>query len=234
MDKLQRIDSEWELCYQGLARSEFFRKLDEGGLERNHYKGFLRESYHNTRQNPQTMAMFVAHVKSDDSRLKAKFLKHAAMEMGHDEMALNDLRALGENVETIRHGRPLVATEAMSGFVLFQIQHRNPLAFLGYSYHLETLPVRIGDSALASLLKLGIPADAFSFLKEHVDADPVHSKWNREYVEGFVQTDSDLDAVIFGLRGTCELHGMMFQSLLDGASGDRQSWTPVAQTAVVN
>jgi pyrroloquinoline quinone (PQQ) biosynthesis protein C len=233
MDKLQRIDAEWEICYQRLARSEFFRKLDEGSLELNHYKGFLRESYHNTRQNPGTMAMFVAHVESDDARLKAKFLKHAAMEMGHDELALDDLQTLGEDVEGIRHGRPLVATEAMSGFVLFQIQHRNPLASLGYSYHLETLPVRIGASALASLLKSGVPADAFTFLKEHVDADPVHTKWNREYIEGFVQSSSDLDALIFGLRGACELHGMMFQSLLDASSGTGQSWTPAGQTAAV-
>lgn len=233
MDRLKHIDAEWNACYEKLSRSEFFRKLGSGALELRHYKGFLRESFHNTRQNPATMALFIAHVKTGEPKLKAKFLKHTAMELGHDEMALDDLRALGEEVDSIRTARPLIATEAMAGFIMMQIQHRNPLAYLGYLYHLEAIPVRMGAAAMSALGGLGIPPNAVGFLKEHLEADPLHSKWNREYIEGFVQSDSDFDAVIFGLRGTSELHGMMFQSLLDEASGTGQSWMPVAQTAKV-
>lgn len=233
MENLKRIDSEWETCYLRLTRSEFFRKLEEGRLEPKHYIGFLRESYHNTRRNPLTMALFVAHLQSGSPALKAKFLKHAAMELGHDEMALDDLKVLGDDVDAVRNANPLIATEAMSGFISFQIQHRNPVAFLGYSYHLEALPVRMGASAMGVLLNLGIPSNAFTFLKEHVEADPVHSKWNREYAEGFIRNASDLDAVIYGLRGTCELHGMMFQSLIDGPDSQSQGWTPAVRTASV-
>ncbi|MDQ3002544.1 MAG: iron-containing redox enzyme family protein [Fibrobacterota bacterium] len=231
MDRMRMLDVEWEACYERLARGEFFHKLASGALELRHYKGFLRESFHNTRQNPGTMAMFAAHVKSGEPGLKAKFLKHTAMELGHDEMALDDLRVLGEDVETIRNGLPLVATEAMTGFIMLQIQHRNPLAFLGYSYHLEAIPVRMGSAAMGALVNLGIPMNAVSFLKEHIEADPVHSKWNRDYVEGFVRTASDLEAVVYGMRGTCELHGLMFQAIDDGYEAPPISWTPAAQTS---
>src|SRR4051812_33846006 len=101
MDRMKLLDAEWNICYERLKRGEFFRKLASGALELRHYKGFLLESYHNTRQNPSTMAMFAAHVKTGDPSLKAKFLKHTAMELGHDEMALDDLKALGEDVEAI-------------------------------------------------------------------------------------------------------------------------------------
>lgn len=228
MDKLKTLEMEWSECYARLARTEYFRMLAEGRLGLEHYKGFLRESYHNTRQNPLTMALFIAHLKSDNGPLRAKFLKHAAMEMGHDELALSDLSILGEDIEGVRNGKPLVATEAISGFITFQIQHRNPLALLGFSYHLETLPVRIGGMAEEALMKMGVPENAASFLKEHVDADPVHTKWNREYIEGFVRTSSDMDAVIYGMRGTCELHGLMFQSIIDGAKPGTPSWSGVA------
>jgi pyrroloquinoline quinone (PQQ) biosynthesis protein C len=233
MDRMRLLDAEWAACYEKLSRSEFFRKLGSGALELRHYKGFLRESYHNTRQNPSTMAMFAAHVKSDNPGLKAKFLKHTAMELGHDEMALDDLRALGEEVDSIRAGRPLIATEAMTGFIMLQIQHRNPLAFLGYSYHLEAIPVRMGEAAMGALGKLGIPPNAVSFLQEHIEADPVHSKWNREYVEGFVKSSSDFDALIYGMRGTCELHGLMFQAIDEDAGIAPASWTPAAQSVAV-
>lgn len=228
---MRLLDEEWTACYERLSRGEFFRKIVSGALELRHYIGFLRESFHNTRQNPHTMAMFVAHLKSGEPGLKAKFLKHAAMELGHDEMALDDLRALGEDPEKVRSGRPMVATEAMSGFIMFQIQHRDPLAFLGYSYHLEAIPVRMGALAMGALGRLGVPANAVSFLKEHIEADPVHSKWNREYVEGFVRTAAGMDAVIYGMRGACELHGMMFQGIDEGQEPVQASWTP-AVTAV--
>lgn len=233
MDRMKLIETEWNSCYERLARGEFFRKLTTGALEVRHYKGFLRESFHNTRQNPDTMAMFAAHFKSGNPGLKAKFLKHTAMELGHDELALDDLRALGEDAEAVRSGRPMIATEAMTGFIMLQIQHRNPLAFLGYSYHLESIPVRMSVAAMGALGRLGIPANAVSFLKEHIEADPVHLKWNREYVEGFVRTQADLDAVIYGMRGTCELHGMMFQGIDEGLDAAPVSWTPAdAVTAV--
>jgi pyrroloquinoline quinone (PQQ) biosynthesis protein C len=233
MDRTKLLETEWSACYEKLSRGEFFRKLASGGLQLRHYKGFLRESYYNTRQNPATMAMFAAHVKSGSPGLKAKFLKHTAMELGHDEMALDDLRALGDEVDSIRAGSPMIATEAMTGFIMLQIQHRNPLAFLGYSYHLEAIPVHMAAAAMGALGQLGIPANALSFLKEHIEADPVHSKWNREYVEGFIQSAADLDAVVYGLRGTCELHGRMFQAIDEDAGTAPASWTPASQTVTV-
>lgn len=230
MDRIRLLETEWMACYEKLSQGAFFRKLGSGALELRHYKGFLRESYHNTRQNPSTMAMFAAHVKCDDPKLKAKFLKHTAMELGHDEMALDDLRALGEEVDSIRNGRPMIAAEAMTGFIMLQIQHRNPLAFLGYIYHLEALPVHIGATAMGALGNMGIPANAFSFLREHTEADPVHVKWNQEYIKGFIKSSSDFDAVVYGMRGTAELHGMMFRAIDEDAERPRASWTPVAHS----
>jgi len=116
---------------------------------------------------------------------------------------------------------------------MLQIQHRNPLAFLGYSYHLEAIPVKMGAVAMGALGKLGIPPNAVSFLKEHIEADPVHSKWNREYVEGFVQTASDLDAVVYGMRGTCELHGLMFRAIDEETAFSAASWTPAPDLVAV-
>jgi pyrroloquinoline quinone (PQQ) biosynthesis protein C len=185
--------------------------------------GFLRETYHNTYHNPKKMALFMAHLDSDKPQLEAKFLKHTAAEIGHDEMALSDLKVLGGDPDAVRRGRPLPSTEALTAFIVFQIQHRNPLAYLGYLYHLEAMPVRMGADVMACLIALGIPLEATTFLREHAEADPVHIKWNREYMEGFIRDDEDMEAVLYGMRGTCELHGRMFQGILEQG----QDWLAV-------
>jgi pyrroloquinoline quinone (PQQ) biosynthesis protein C len=187
-----------------------------------HYQGFLRETYHNTAQNPKTMALFMAHLQGGPRALEAKFTKHTAMEIGHDELALDDLRQLGVDPEPVRNGRPMPITEAMAAFIVFQIQHRNPLAYLGYLYHLEALPMHFGESVIGALAKMGVPASATSFLREHADADPVHVKWNREYMEGFIRTEADMEAAVYGMRGTSELHALMFTGILDQC----RDWKP--------
>lgn len=223
------LEAEWEHAYEALSRTEYFELMAEGRLELAHYKGFLRESYHNVRQNPKNMALFVSQLDTDRAPLAAKFLKHTAMEMGHDELALADLQSLGEDSELVRRSLPLPTTEALGAFIYFQLMQRNPLAYLGYSFHLETLPIRMGVAGISLLEKMGVPATATTFLQEHAEADPVHMRWNREYVEGFVRSRNDLDAVVFGLRGACELHGVMFQGILD-ASRRKSHSTSTAST----
>lgn len=223
MVKLEILEREWMRCFERMKRGNFFRMLGSAELERTHYLCFLRETYHNTACNPKNMALFMAHMRSGRPDLEAKFLKHTAMEIGHDEMALDDLRILGGDAEAARNGRPLATTEALAAFIVYQIQHRNPIAYLGYLYHLEAMPVQLGKEVMGSLSAMGIPMEATTFLREHAEADPVHLKWNREYLEGFIRTEADLEAVLYGLRGTCELHGLMFQGILDHAA----DWAPV-------
>jgi pyrroloquinoline quinone (PQQ) biosynthesis protein C len=223
MNRIEILEKEWMGCFTRMRQGRFFQLLTSKRLERTHYMGFLRETYHNASHNPKNMALFMAHLHSDRRQLEAKFLKHTAAEIGHDELALDDLKILGGDAESVRTGRPLPTTEALAAFIVFQIQHRNPLAYLGYLYHLEAMPVHFGKEVMECLLAAGIPLEATTFLREHAEADPVHVKWNREYLEGFIRNDEDMEAVLYGLRGTCELHGGMFQGILDHG----QDWMAV-------
>lgn len=225
------LKQEWEAACVRLKRGEFFERLASGRLDLSHYKSYLRETYHNASQNPRNMALFMAHVDTGLRPLEAKFMRHTAMEMGHDELALDDLRALGEDAEAVRNGLPLPTTEALAAFIVFQIQHRNPMAYLGYLYHLEALPVQMGGNALEALTAMGVPAEAATFLREHAEADPVHIRWNLEYLDGFVRGAADLEALIYGMRGSCELHGVMLQGILDACARSAEKPTTVASGA---
>ena len=221
MDKARRLESEWRLSFEALRQGEFMAALLAGNLDPEYYKVYIGQTYFNAAQNVKNMALFQAHLKTDHRQLEAKFLKHAAMEVGHDDMAMDDFAALGGDAVLLRKSRPLPTTEALAAFIVFQIQHRDPLAYLGYLFHLEQLPIEIGAKALAGLDQIGIPAAATTFLREHAEADPVHVKWNREYLEGFIKTADDLDAAVYGMRGTCELHAAMFQGVIESVQRSR-------------
>lgn len=219
MHPAEVIRAEWDRCFEALCQGEFFRRLSARTLTLDHYKAFLREEYHNTTENPKIMAVFYSRLDTRDHSVAAKLLKHAAMETGHNEMALDDLAVLGEDTEAVRRSRALPATEALAAFVMFEMEHRNPLAFLGYLYHMEALSERLAGGSSDLFAKMGVPAEALGFLKEHAEADLVHAKWNREYLETFIRTEGDLPAVLYGIRGSALLHGLMFQGILDSVSG---------------
>jgi pyrroloquinoline quinone (PQQ) biosynthesis protein C len=222
MEFAKRAEAEWRKEFEKMRQGDFFRLLAEGRMDKGHYLRFLRETYFNVYLNPKLMALFLAHLRSDRSDLEAKFLKHAAMEIGHDALALEDYRIMGGDPEEVRKSLPLPTTEALSAFIVFQIQHRNPIAYLGYLYHLEALPVHSGTQGIESLLRLGVPAEATSFLREHAEADPVHVKWNKEYLDGFIRNEADFQAMLYGLRGTCRLHAGMLQGILEAG----EDWSP--------
>jgi pyrroloquinoline quinone (PQQ) biosynthesis protein C len=226
MSVVDRVEKEWEACYGWISRGEFLRSLSEGRFTLPSYAIFLRETYHNAAMNPRLGSLFHAHLEPDRPALVARFLKHNASEVGHDELALADLRALGWDTEPVRRGRPLPSTEAFTAFISFQIQHRNPMAYLGYLYHLEGLPTRLGEESIAALLKIGIPAEAMSFLKEHAEADQAHMRLNQEYLAGLARSEADIEAVLYGLRGACSLHGLMLQGVMEESVSLPGDWTP--------
>ncbi|HKP95087.1 MAG TPA: iron-containing redox enzyme family protein [Fibrobacteria bacterium] len=217
---IDRLKTEWGKSLEHLLRGEFFRRLGEGTLTESHYRLLLREIYYNTRENPQSFALMAGHLKGNKRDLSPKIFRHCLAEYGHHNMALEDLRNLGADVSDIPGGRPLPTTEAMIAFASYQIQHSNPIGYLGYVYHLEMLPAGKGGGILKSLSAMGIPASAMSFLDEHAKADEVHTKWLEGYLRESIESEEDLEAVIHGAKGTARLHALMLQGILDAAEED--------------
>ena len=215
---IQDIRGEWEKAVAGLLQGDFFRRLQTGSLTLPHYKALLREIYFNTRENPQTFALMAAHLKGNKRDLSPRIFRHCLAEYGHHNMALGDLRNLGTNVTNIPLERPLPTTEALIAFAVYQVQHSNPVGYLGYIYHMEMLPAGRGGEFLKSLEAIGVPLEAMAFLEEHAKVDVTHTKWLEDYLRVAIETEDDYQAVIHVIRGSCRLHGLMFQGILDAVA----------------
>lgn len=212
---LQSIHEAWERSCSELLETPFFRRLREGRLDIRHYRALLREIYYNTRENPPSFALMAWHLKGAKRDIAKRIYRHCIAEHGHHELALADLRALGTDTADIPGGRPLPTTEALIAFAVYQVQNRNPLAYLGYVYHLEMLPATLGHALAGQLAAIGVPREAMSFLSEHAHADEGHTKWLESYIRDTMEDEDDLAAVTYGAVGTCRLHGVMLQGILD-------------------
>jgi pyrroloquinoline quinone (PQQ) biosynthesis protein C len=224
----------WEKSLGELLATPFFARLREGSLDIRHYRALLREIYYNTRENPPSFALMAWHLKGSRRDIAKRIYRHCIAEHGHHELALADLRALGVDTSGIPDGRPLPTTEALIAFAVYQVQNRNPLAYLGYVYHLEMLPATLGHALAGQFAAIGVPKNAMSFLAEHAQADEGHAKWLEGYIRDAAEDGDDMAAVIHGAVGTCKLHGVMLQGILDSveATQDWKAGGGGAKTAV--
>lgn len=212
---LDVLEREWRKALAALLEQPFFRRLGDGSLKLDHYKVLMREIYYNTRENPQSFGLMAWHMRGNKRDICKNIYRHCSAEYGHHDLALADLVKLGVDTRDIPGGRPLATTEALIAFAVYQIEHANPLAYLGYVYHLEMLPAGLGAGFVRDLEKIGVPREAMSFLSEHAQADQGHTRWFADYLKQGVENEDDLKAVIHGATGTCKLHGVMLQGILE-------------------
>lgn len=191
------------------AASPAIRALAAGQVTLAHYQAILREVFHYAKEDPQLQALATVYFRGEDRATVKMFLKHAVSEIGHDLMALADLRELGVDVSDIPTQNPLPATIALTAFPFYQIHYQNPIGYLGYLYFLEFMPTQVGATYATALIASDVPRSATTFLNEHIVVDPAHIKLMDEYVQRLVRNEDDLRSVQYGMQVTGRLYGDM-------------------------
>jgi pyrroloquinoline quinone (PQQ) biosynthesis protein C len=190
-------------------------KLQAGTLSIEDYKSILREVYFYTREDPQLQAAAAIAFRGRSRGLVKTFFGHAMSEIGHDQLALNDLKFLGEPTDSISKEYPLPATTAMTAFAFYTIQHRNPIGYLGYLYFLEFMPTSQGMQFATALERMGVPGQAMSFLKEHTTADIGHNRMMEQYIQRLVVDEFDASAVIYAMHATAFYYAQMLDAAIE-------------------
>lgn len=226
MMKFQLIKKEWQKEFEKMSRTPGFARIARQQMGVEHYKAIMREIYYHARENPQIQALATVYFRGKQREMVKGFFKHATSEIGHDQLALNDLKALEEDVTDLPYLQPLPATTALIGYAFYQIQHLNPLGYLGYLFHLEFMPTQGGKEYMKAFQAAGVPEEALSFVKDHATIDIGHNKLMERYIDELVQTPEDIDAVVHAARVTAYLYGAMVQQAFE--SVDYPSSTYVA------
>lgn len=217
MKPAQKIHRVWTGCFAAMSATPGFRRLLNAQITREHYQSIMTQIYYHARENPQIQTLATVYFRGSQRAQIKRFFQHATSEIGHDQLALNDLETLGVDTSAIPGGRPLPATTALLAFAFYQIQHFNPVGYLGYLYHLEFMPTTSGAQYMAALEKIGVPQAAMSFIRDHTVVDVGHNKLMRSYIEHLIQTEDDLDSVLYCLAVTATLYGNMISEAVEEA-----------------
>jgi pyrroloquinoline quinone (PQQ) biosynthesis protein C len=207
----ERLKQDWLGSLEDFFGSDPLLKLSAGKMSIETYKNFLAQTYLLIREHPQLVAGFTRHMKGRERKLVRKFLHHSLEEIGHENMAKNDLRELGVDVRGLEGLRPLPSTTALIGFIDRLMQFENPIAFIGYLFHFEMLPELSGNMLSDMLTDMGVPTKAQNYIKKHIEIDAEHSEEMPEYIEAFVKSEQDYELVRYAAMGAAKLHEMMIQ-----------------------
>ena len=209
MSTLEQINDVFNLAIANFNDCAGMQRFWGRELELPHYASLMRQIFHHARENPQIQAAATVFFRGKQREMVQPFLRHAASEVGHDQLALNDTAALGYDVSQIPTEQPLPATTALVAYPYFQIYNQNPVGYLGYLYYLEFMPTTFGAQYLEVLAEMEVPKSALSFLVDHTVIDVAHNKLMRGYIQSLVKSDDDLNAVCYAIRVTGYLYGCM-------------------------
>jgi pyrroloquinoline quinone (PQQ) biosynthesis protein C len=155
--------------------------------------------------------------------LQEEILEYLDEEHGHEEWILNDIEAAGGDRVAAARSRPDVATESMVAYAYDMVTRRNPVGFFGMVHVLEGTSVALALRAADEVQKkLGLPNQAFSYLRSHgaLDREHVH------HLAGILDrldAPEDRDAVVHCAQAIYWLYGNMFRRLESSATAQRSA-----------
>lgn len=224
MSKFETIKREWRKAFDQMNQTEGFTRLRERKITKDHYVAILKQLYLQVRENGSLQAMCTNRFKGSQRKLTKMFMKHALSEVGHDELILNDLAHLGVDITGIEAERPLPSISSLVTFPYYLINHENPIAYLGFVFHLEFMPTSKGWNYIEALKAAGIPDEATSFIAEHATVDEAHNKLMERYIDELVKTDEDLNDVIYAARMAAHYYGSAVTEVIQAVDRAELDW----------
>lgn len=209
-DSLDRaMAEEWDAI---VKVNPFFNSLMDGLDDRRLLGVYLPEVYNTVKHSPITQAIVVQRLVNPSTtslRYMAYCLRHALEEVGHEQMALNDLRSLGVDISNERMPPPTIATEAFTAYVYRLATTGNPYQRLGYTYWAENCYAYFAPIAMAIVQNMKLEAKNLTFFVQHGEIDKKHGEEVRKIIAEVATTQADRDAIMAALRGTIRLQGAM-------------------------
>jgi len=189
------------------------RQTFAGRIELAGYLAFLREAYHHVRHTVPLLAAFRARVPQRLSWMRPALDDYIVEEQGHEEWILDDIRAAGGNPLAVQGALPAPATELMVAYAWDTVQRGNPVGFLGMVHVLEGTSVALALAAADRIqLALGLPDQAFTYLRSHGTLDREHTQHLAALLDA-LDDEHDRFAVLHAARMFYRLYGDIFRGL---------------------
>lgn len=182
----------------------FLKVMKPGYASKYLYAIYMIETYHYTFHNSRNQAAVATRNENMNINYMKFCLHHAEEEVGHELMALHDIKNLGFDIDKTNLPEPLNATKDLINY-LYEIAHYgNPLARLGYSFWAERVYAYIKPLLTLMRLGVGIKKNSMTFFNEHSDIDAKHAEEVDQAILRFAKTEEDWKAIEDCMTGSLD------------------------------
>jgi len=196
-----------------LQHIEALQKGAIGEISLSTYQEFLTQAYHHVKHTIPLLMACGSRISHRQEWVRDAIAEYIEEELGHQEWILNDLRETGVDPETVRHGKPSLATELMVAYAYDCIHRNNPLSFFGMVLVLEGTSIALATSAAEKIkVKLELPDSAFSYLTSHGALDIEHMGFY-ESLMNKVTNENDQQAIVHAAKVFYKLYGDIFRAI---------------------
>jgi pyrroloquinoline quinone (PQQ) biosynthesis protein C len=196
-----------------LVSAPVIQRSLRGELDRDTYVEFLTQAYHHVRHTVPLLMAVGARLPERLDWVRGELIHYLDEEVGHDKWILADIANAGGDPERARLSRPAVPTAALVAFAYDTVQRGNPIGFFGMVHVLEGTSVALALSAADRIQQsLGLPTNAFTYLRSHGELDKEHVQHLARILDR-LEEEADREAIVDCARGVYWLYAAMFRSL---------------------
>lgn len=151
------------------------------GLKLAEYRAFLHDLYHIVWHFCPTMAAAAARCDDRFRQVRYELYERIEEEKGHETWVLQDVAAVGGDVDGVRSRSPSLPVQAMIAFNYYACERLHPCSVLGMLYVLEVIASVYGGRVADSIARaIGVEPGrdlaqcGFRFLSSHATMDADH------------------------------------------------------------
>lgn len=210
-------------CWQEIFNkpiAEEIQKIISSG-DKKLYGLWLSQVAHLTRHTSAHQAMVGTRLHEISIPYMKFCYEHALEEVGHEFMALNDLKKLGVEVKTVDDlPAPMAATENLTAFLYYAATQAHPATRLGFSYWAEKCYPFIQTLATSTKDALGLSDSQMTFFVSHSEIDDKHADDVEKIIQIVCESQADWEAVERGMVQSLDLAVKIFEEIFQIAKND--------------
>lgn len=217
MSKLQKLDENLAQGVALLESSEFVKTImgSDKELVVKIYTEYLRYCYHYVSLSSSFTPLAARRMDVKHLHVRKWILEHSGEELGHELMALNDLKKLGIDTEKVKKEIPPIGVLGYVSFFHYKVAIDNPWCSFGVLYFLEGMATKLAPMIAKNVATHLGEIRALSFFKEHGDLDVDHMKEQREVLERAQLSEEELAAIAQTITETAYMKKFMLDKLME-------------------
>tara|TARA_R110002050_G_scaffold4887_3_gene23004 strand:- start:4713 stop:5366 length:654 start_codon:yes stop_codon:yes gene_type:complete len=184
-----------------------------GDISLARYQAFLTEAYHHVKHTVPLLMACGSRLPEEFNWLQKAIAEYIEEEIGHEQWILNDIEHTGLDPLSVKTGTPALPTEVMVAYAYNQIDRVNPLAFFGMVHVLEGTSIALATHTSELVQgRLGLPDEAFSYLRSHGSLDIAHVKFFEDLMNK-IECPAAQQTIIHAAQVFYHLYGEVLSSV---------------------